>query len=84
MKVDIYRREEPGARFSYLIVPHDQRIPQEAENTDWHMRQMNVHIDEAAQHLHPYEVERPQAQIDEKGYAITRLADQVPAHKASV
>lgn len=84
MKVDIYRREESGNRFTYMIVPHAQPIPQEADNTDWHMRQMNVDIDAAAEHLHPYEVDRPGDQIAEKGYAITRLADQVPAAQARV
>jgi hypothetical protein len=84
MEVDIYRREEAGNKFSYLIVPHGQWIPDEATNVDWQLRQRGVHVGDAAEYVHPYEVEHPREQIEEKGYAITRLADQVPASKASV
>jgi hypothetical protein len=34
-------------------------------------------VDDAEQHLHPYEIDNPRAQIDEKGYAITSVYHQV-------
>ena len=83
MNVDIYRRQEAGNKLTYLIVPAGAPIPHEAENTDWQLRESGKHIDEAAAIVHPYEVERPREQIGEKGYAITRVADQVPADRAS-
>ncbi len=82
MEVDIYRRAEAGDKFSYLIVPQGKPIPEEATNVDWALRQQGVHIDEAAEHLHPYEVDRPREQIQEKGYAITGVNNQVPASQA--
>lgn len=77
MKVDIYRRPEPQDRFSYLIVPSGQAIPEEAVNTDWQARQQGVDVDESQEHLHPYEIDNPRAQIEEKGYAITSVYHQV-------
>ena len=83
MNVDIYRRQEPGNKLSYLVVPAGQPIPHEAENVDWQLRESNAHIDEAAGIVHPYEIEKPREQIGEKGYAITRVANQVPADRTS-
>jgi hypothetical protein len=34
-------------------------------------------VDESAEHLHPYEIDNPRAQIEEKGYAITSVFHQV-------
>ena len=82
MEVDIYRRPEPQDKFSFLIVPKGQPIPEEATNTDWALREQGVHVDDAAQLVHPYEIERPRDQIQEKGYAITSIRNQVPADKA--
>jgi hypothetical protein len=82
MKVDIYRRPEPEDKFSYLIVPTGQEIPQEVTNTDWVLRQKEVHVDETAQHLQPYEIDAPRAQIEEKGYAITSVYHQVESSQA--
>lgn len=82
MKVDIYRREEPHDMFSYLIVPQGQDIPEEANNVDWHVRQLAVDVDDSQEHLHPYEIDNPRAQIAEKGYAITSVYHQVPAQAA--
>lgn len=79
MKVDIYRRPEPENKFSYLIVPAGQPIPEEAVNYDWQARQRGVHVDESQEHLHPYEIDNPRAQIEEKGYAITSVYHQVQA-----
>lgn len=77
MKVDIYRRAEAGNKLSYLIVPAGQPIPEEAVNYDWQARQQAVHVDESQEHLHPYEIDNPRAQIEEKGYAITSVYHQV-------
>lgn len=82
MKVDIYRREEAHQMFSYLIVPQGQDIPAEADNVDWHVRQLAVDVDDTQEHLHPYEIDNPRAQIAEKGYAITSIYHQVPAQAA--
>ncbi len=77
MQVDIYRRPEPQNKFSYLIVPAGRPIPEEAANSDWQARQQGVSVDESEQHLHPYEIDNPRAQIQEKGYAITSVYHQV-------
>ncbi|MBC5781895.1 hypothetical protein H8N03_03000 [Ramlibacter sp. USB13] len=77
MNVDIYRRSEPGNKLSYLIVPTGQPIPEEATNVDWQARKQAVHVDDAVEHLHPYEIDNPRAQIEEKGYAITSVYHQV-------
>ena len=77
MNVDIYRRPEAGNKFTYLIVPAGRPIPEEATNIDWQSRQQAVHVDESAEHLHPYEIDNPREQIDEKGYAITSVFHQV-------
>ena len=79
MNVDIYRRSEPGNMLSYLIVPTGKPIPEEATNVDWQARQRDVHVDESTEHLHPYEIDNPRAQIEEKGYAITSVFHQVDA-----
>lgn len=79
MKVDIYRRPEADNKFTYLIVPAGQPIREEATNIDWQARQQGVDIDDTAQHLHPYEIDNPRQQIEEKGYAITSVTHQVAA-----
>jgi uncharacterized GH25 family protein len=82
MEVDIYRRPEEGNKFSYLLVPEGQPIPEEAVNVDWQLRKQAVHVDDSAKHTEPYEVDQPRAQIDEKGYAITSVRHQVDASEA--
>jgi Family of unknown function (DUF6139) len=77
MKVDIYRRAEAHNKFTYLMVPSGQAIPEEAVNYDWQARQQGVNVDETQDLLHPYEIDHPRAQIDEKGYAITSVYHQV-------
>jgi hypothetical protein len=42
-----------------------------------------VHVDESADHLHPYEIDNPRAQIEEKGYAITSVFHQVASERNS-
>ena len=79
MNVDIYRRAEAQNKFSYLIVPAGEPIPQEATNVDWQARRQGVSVDESQEHLHPYEIDNPRQQINEKGYAITGVLHQVAA-----
>jgi hypothetical protein len=83
MQVDIYRRQEPGDKFSYLLVPRGQPIPEEATNVDWLLRQQDVHVEDTAAHLHPYEIHEPLAQIQDKGYAITSVYHQVAQDSAA-
>ena len=84
MNIDIYRRPEANNRFTYLIVPHGQEIPQEAINVDWQLRRQKVHIDETSHHLDGCEIDEPGVQIAEKGYAITSVAHQVDGNAASL
>jgi hypothetical protein len=77
MNVDIYRRAEAGHKFTYLLVPHGQPLPEEVTNVDWALRQQGIDVDEASAHLHPYEIDQPGRQIEEKGYAITSVLHQV-------
>jgi hypothetical protein len=84
MHVDIYRRPEPGNKVSYLVVPSGEPIPEEATNIDWELRQKGIHIDETAGHLDSYEIDRPEQQIQEKGYAITGVTHQVPVGNGSI
>ena len=79
MHVDIYRRSEPGNKYSYLLVPQGELLPEEVTNVDWEARQRNVAVDETAAHLAPYEIDQPRRQIEEKGYAITSVMHQVEA-----
>jgi hypothetical protein len=52
-------------------------------NYDWQARQQDVHVDDTEEHLHPYEIDNPRAQIDEKGYAITSVFHQVEARQGN-
>jgi len=73
MRVDIYRRAEHKGLFSYLAVPEGKRIPEEATNTEWQPEAQRVEVDEAADALPEYDIDKPMAQISAKGYAITAL-----------
>lgn len=73
MRVDIYRRAEHKGVFSYLAVPEDKPIPQEATSTDWQPEASKVEVDEADDALPLYDIDQPLAQISDKGYAITSL-----------
>ncbi len=75
MRIDIYRRAEQDGVFSYLAVPEGKPIPQEAINTDWLPEARALEVDEAAEALPDYYIERPRAQIAAKGYAITSVRD---------
>ena len=73
MRVDIYRRAENDGSFSYLAVPEEKNIPNEATNTDWQMEARSVEVADDADQLPDYEIEHLNDQIAEKGYAMTAL-----------
>lgn len=73
MRLDIYRRAESDGQFSYLAVPEDRNIPNEATNTDWQVEARAVEVEDEANRIADYEIERLSEQIAEKGYAVTAL-----------
>lgn len=77
MRVDIYRRAEDKGLYSYLAVPEGKRIPEEATNTEWQPEAQKVEVDEDADALSDYPIDKPMAQISAKGYAMTALKDQL-------
>jgi hypothetical protein len=73
MRLDIYRRAERGGKFSYLAVPQDRVIPDEATNTDWEVEARALEVADEADRIVDYDIEHLNAQIAEKGYAVTAL-----------
>jgi len=71
MRLDIYRRAEHDGKFSYLAVPETKNIPEEATNTDWEVEARAVEVDDNAEQLPDYQIENLNAQLSEKGYAVT-------------
>ncbi|KQV88716.1 hypothetical protein ASD15_26950 [Massilia sp. Root351] len=78
MRLDIYRRAEHDGLFSYLAVPEGKPIPQEAINTDWQAASLALEVDDGADALPDFHIERPHQQIGAKGYAITSVKDARP------
>ena len=73
MRLDIYRRAESGGKFSYLAVPQDRNIPNEATNTDWQVEARALEVADEADQIPDYDIEHLSEQIAEKGYAVTAL-----------
>lgn len=73
MRLDIYRRAESDGKFSYLAVPEDRNIPQEATNTDWEMEAKALEVEDEAEQIVDYDIKHLSEQIAEKGYAVTAL-----------
>lgn len=73
MRLDIYRRPESGGKFSFLAVPEENDIPEEATNTDWVIEARSVEVSDEDNHLADYSIDRLNEQIAEKGYAMTAL-----------
>lgn len=71
MRLDIYRRAEHDGKFSYLAVPETKPIPEEATNTDWEVEARAVEVDDQAEQLDDYQIEKLSSQLSEKGYAVT-------------
>lgn len=79
MRVDIYRRTEPGDRYSYLAVPEGRVIPEEATNTDWETEARGLEGGAQAEQMDKYAIAGLEQQISEKGYAITSVNARVDA-----
>ncbi|MCM1511684.1 MAG: DUF6139 family protein [Oxalobacter formigenes] len=75
MRVDIFRRKEQDSQFSWLIVPEGRLIPAEAANIDWELSARGVRLNIETESLDEFSIARPAKQIQEKGYAISHLAD---------
>lgn len=73
MRLDIYRRPETDGTFSYLAVPEQQEIPQEATNTDWVVEAQAIEVRDEDESLPDYDIEHLNEQLAEKGYAMTAL-----------
>lgn len=73
MRLDIYRRAENGGKYSYLAVPQNKVIPNEATNTDWEVEAKDLEIADEADQLPDYAIDRLNEQLAEKGYAVTAL-----------
>ena len=73
MRLDIYRRAEHDGKFSYLAVPEDKVIPNEAINTDWEIEARALEVGDQDDQIPDYDIERLTEQIAEKGYAVTAL-----------
>ncbi|HSV46065.1 MAG TPA: DUF6139 family protein [Ramlibacter sp.] len=79
MQLDIYRRDEPGHKISYLAVPAGKPIPAEAVNVDWQVEARARELDEDRARFDDYAIDTPGAQLREKGYAITSVEQQLQA-----
>lgn len=73
MRLDIYRRAENDGKFSYLAVPETKEIPQEAINTDWEVEARALEVEDEAESIPDYAIDKLTEQIAEKGYAVTAL-----------
>lgn len=73
MRLDIYRRPENDGKTSYLAVPQDRQIPEEAINTDWQVEARAVEVDDDASEIADYDIDRLSEQLAEKGYAMTSV-----------
>ena len=73
MRFDIYRRAESGGKFSYLAVPEERNIPEEATNTEWVAEARALEVADEANRIADYDIEHLNEQIAEKGYAVTAL-----------
>ncbi|MES2899357.1 MAG: DUF6139 family protein [Pseudomonadota bacterium] len=73
MRLDIYRRPETDGKFSYLAVPEEKNIPNEATNTDWEVEVRALEVEDDADQIPDYAIEHLSEQIAEKGYAVTAL-----------
>ena len=73
MRLDIYRRAEHDGKFSYLAVPEEKNIPEEATNTDWEIETRAFEVDDSADQIADFDIENLSGQIAEKGYAMTSV-----------
>ena len=78
MRVDIDRRPEPEHKLSYLVVPEGRLIPEEATNVDWLSETRGTDRVESHSACPDLGIADPQAQLRDKGYAITSVLHQIP------
>lgn len=72
MKVDVYKRPDTNGKYSYLAVPQGRPIPEEATAVDWETEQHNIDLDPDNQSVDGLSADDALAQINTKGYAISR------------
>lgn len=82
MRVDIFRKKEEDSYFSYLVVPEGRLIPAEAASSGWELSAKGVRLNIETESLDEFSIVRPAKQIQEKGYAISHLADAPDIHLA--
>lgn len=75
MLVDVFRRAEANGKFSHLVVPQGEPIPQEVTDWEWHDEARGVNLNEALDLWPEYGIHNPGAQLDKKRYAITSVTD---------
>lgn len=77
MKVDLYKRPENDGKYSYLAVPVGKEIPEEVTNIEWEKVDQTVDFESTHESVHGLKPNDAIAQIEDKGYAISHLKDQV-------
>ena len=79
MRVDIYRRQEPNDRLSYLAVTAGRPLPDEVVSAQWQVKAKALDLDESdPAAFASYGIHHVADQFRAKGYAITDLAHQPP------
>lgn len=76
MRVDIFKRKEQDRDLSYLIVPEGKLIPAEAAAINWEVSSRGVELNIDQELLDEFSIIYPAKQIQEKGFAISNLADE--------
>ena len=77
MKVDVYKRPEPGGIYSYLAVPEGRPIPNEATAIDWETAEHNIDLDENNEPVLGLPARDALEQIQAKGYAISSVKNKI-------
>ena len=75
MLVDVFRRAEANGKFSHLVVPQGEPIPQEATDWEWHDEARGIELNEGLASWPEYGIENPGAQFAKKRYAITSVKE---------
>lgn len=77
MRLDIYKREETGGKYSYLAVPEGKLIPAEATGIDWQAEARSMDFNDGDDQLPQFAIHDPMEQISSKGYAITSIRNLI-------
>ncbi len=73
MLVDVFRRPESNGKFSYLVVPQGEPIPQEATDWEWQDEARGANLNEGLASWPEYGIENPGPQLERKRYAISSV-----------